>query len=175
MIKSTVVSSLLVLTGLALAQPPESTTASNVGSSQAGRNSVFQTRSAQGFALPQASTIRGINNTSTNVSRVSNFFSSNLTGRMGPEETELMQGINQAASKIASKELSVQEAGMKELESGLDKLFDVRTSARESQIAELETRLKKLRGQLEERKSRKSEIVDLRLQTILNEANGLSF
>lgn len=165
-----------MLTGLALSQPPE-TTAPRVDPFQPTAEPQAQTGSIRGFAEPQWSGGSRVGAYPIGTSSSSSFFRTRnrTTGATGREESELLQGINQAASKIASKELSVQEAGMKELESGLDKLFDVRTSARESQIAELETRLKKLRGQLEERKSRKSEIVDLRLQTILNEANGLSF
>ena len=53
-------------------------------------------------------------------------------------------------------------------------MFDERTTTREQQISDLENRLQKLRDQLEARKQKKAEIVRLRLQTLINEANGLS-
>lgn len=62
-----------------------------------------------------------------------------------------------------------------ELEIALNRLFDSRTQMRESQIANLERRIETLRTQLRERVSKKQDIVQLRLQTLINEANGLAF
>ncbi len=54
-------------------------------------------------------------------------------------------------------------------------LFDMRTKTRRKQIEELEKRLAKLRAQLDKREEKKSEIIRLHVQTIVNEADGLGF
>ena len=46
---------------------------------------------------------------------------------------------------------------------------------RESELKDLETRVQKLRAQLDKRKAAKQEIIDLRLKTIQNEADGLEY
>lgn len=175
MLKSTTISGLLMLTGLALPQPPVATTSTQVNPFKGTARTSQAASPIRGYAVPQTRSIRSGDVFAPAVSRVSSFVSNHEAERMGTQEVELLKGVNLAISKIAADDGAVREAGMKDLESSLDKLFDVRTSSREAQIADLETRLKKLRDQLEERKNRKTEIVDLRLQTILNEANGLSF
>ncbi len=62
-----------------------------------------------------------------------------------------------------------------ELQTALEALFEIRTKSRESQIAALQKRLETLRQQLNERTAKKVEIVRLRVQTLVNEANGLGF
>lgn len=173
MIKTTAVSGLLMLAGLAFAQPQSATTVTQADSAEKEVRSTYTMSPIRGYVGPGSTNIQ--HTTDRFVNRgVSNFHS-----REGEEtqaqEVGLLKKIKAVTSKIAAKDESVRDAGMKELQVVLDKLFDVRTSAREAKIAELETRLSKLRDQLEERKDRKSDIVDLRLQTILNEADGLSF
>ncbi len=62
-----------------------------------------------------------------------------------------------------------------ELQAALEELFEIRTASREAQIAALQRRLETLRQQLNERTAKKTEIVRLRVQTLVNEANGLGF
>lgn len=169
MFKSTTISGLLMLTGLALAQPPGAATSSQ------SSPLVPQASSIRGYVVPQTLPIRSGDAFSPAANRVSSLGSNHEAKRFEAHEIELQNGISLAISQIAASDELVRKTGIKDLESSLDKLFDVRTSSREAQIADLETRLKKLRDQLEERKNRKTEIVGLRLQTILNEANGLSF
>ena len=63
----------------------------------------------------------------------------------------------------------------RQLDEALQNLFDVRTEMRETQIADLEKRIQTLRTQLQERVEKKTDIIQLRLQTLVNEANGLTF
>lgn len=53
--------------------------------------------------------------------------------------------------------------------------FDRDLESRESDLKDLESRVQKLRGQLDKRKAAKQEIIDLRLKTIQNEAEGLEY
>lgn len=57
----------------------------------------------------------------------------------------------------------------------LGELFDLKTESREREISDLEKRLAEMRDQLEKRIDAKGQIVRLRLQTVVNEANGLTF
>lgn len=53
--------------------------------------------------------------------------------------------------------------------------FERDLETRESELKQLETRVQKLRSQLDKRKAAKQEIIDLRLKTIQNEADGLEY
>src|SRR5262249_27895343 len=66
-------------------------------------------------------------------------------------------------------------AGKKKLTTLIDKLFDEDMKQREKELADLEKRLSKLREQLERRRTKKQDIVDLQLKVVLNEADGLGF
>jgi hypothetical protein len=46
---------------------------------------------------------------------------------------------------------------------------------REKELAELEKRLAKLREQLDRRRTKKQDIMDLQIKVLLNEADGLGF
>ena len=91
------------------------------------------------------------------------------------EEAQLNSTIRQAMQNLKSPESSKEAAAVETLRQSLKELFDIRSGARAKQIADLESRLQKLREQLNERNTRKAEIVDLRVQTIVNEANGMTF
>ncbi len=57
----------------------------------------------------------------------------------------------------------------------LEKLYDVYLAQNEKQLQQLEERLVKLRDQLEKRKQAKEKLVDLRLQMMISEAEGLGW
>lgn len=101
-------------------------------------------------------------------------FYSGLRGRVSKEEHTLNQKIAAATNDLRSADADKQAQAEASLQDALEELFDVRTGTRETQIKDLEERLQRLRDQLEARKAKKREIVKLRLQTIVNEANGLS-
>ena len=90
-------------------------------------------------------------------------------------ESGLNRRVAEATRKLNSDDEQKRAEALKELEDALEELFDVRTESREKQIADLEKRLQTLRTQLTDRKTKKAEIVRLRIQTVVNEANGLGF
>lgn len=96
-------------------------------------------------------------------------------GKPSAEEARVDSEIQQATRNLKSSDSTKKLAAEDNLRVALEKLFDLRSGSRESKIEDLEVRLKKLRGQLEERKLKKDEIVELRVQTVVNEANGLTF
>ena len=53
--------------------------------------------------------------------------------------------------------------------------FENDLKQREKDLAEVEKRVKTLREQLDKRKGAQAEIINLRLQTLVNDANGLGF
>lgn len=63
----------------------------------------------------------------------------------------------------------------KQLQALLEKQFSRDVERREKEVAELEERVKKLRDQLDKRKTAKEKIIGLRVDTIQNEADGLGF
>ena len=91
------------------------------------------------------------------------------------KSAEATERMSKATQLLKSDSKDERTEAKKDLAAALTDLFDVMTESREQQIDELERRLQKMREQLEERNDRKQEIVDLRLQTIVNEANGLTF
>lgn len=55
------------------------------------------------------------------------------------------------------------------------KFFEEDMEIRKRELADIETRLEKLRAQLERRRAKKDEIVDLQVRVAINEADGLGF
>jgi hypothetical protein len=66
-------------------------------------------------------------------------------------------------------------AAKKKLNELVDKFFDEDMAQRQKELKQLEDRLAKLREQLERRKTKKQDIVDLQMKVLLNEADGLGF
>jgi phosphoenolpyruvate-protein kinase (PTS system EI component) len=63
----------------------------------------------------------------------------------------------------------------KQLEAAVDKYFDEDMKTREAELAKLEERLSKLRSQLDRRRKAKTDIIQLQIKVLLNEADGLGF
>jgi hypothetical protein len=96
--------------------------------------------------------------------------------RRASASIEEMQAFHQAVEKLRSaKEGPDKEAAKKELLQLLEQSFTRDLEHREQEVAEVESRVKKLREQIERRKKAKDEIVGLRLKTIVNETEGLGF
>ncbi len=66
-------------------------------------------------------------------------------------------------------------AARKKLAEAVEKCFDEDLAQRKKDLAQLEERLAKLHVQLERRKAKKQDIVDLQIKVLLNEADGLGF
>ena len=87
-----------------------------------------------------------------------------------------MKGLQAALEKLKTAKVGPEkEAATKELTQLLDKSFTRDLERREHEVAEIETRIKKLREQIDKRKQAKDEIISLRLKTIINETQGLGF
>jgi len=63
----------------------------------------------------------------------------------------------------------------KQLEAAVTKYFDTDLQGRETELAKIEERVKKLRAQLDRRRTAKAEIIQLQLKVLANEAEGLGF
>ncbi len=95
---------------------------------------------------------------------------------MSDEEMQEIEALEQAVEKLKSAKTDADKtAATKELSELLEKSFQRDLERREKQLAEVEARVKKLRDQIEKRKKAKDEIINLRLKTIVNEAEGLGF
>lgn len=66
-------------------------------------------------------------------------------------------------------------AARKTLTDVVETAFDEDMAKRKKDLAQLEERLTKLREQLDRRKAKKQDIVDLQIKVLLNEADGLGF
>lgn len=68
-----------------------------------------------------------------------------------------------------------QKKATSELRNALSEYFDVDMKTRQQEIDKINTGLKKMEGGLQKRADAKDDIVDLQLQIIVNEAEGLGF
>ncbi len=95
--------------------------------------------------------------------------------RPGSREVAANIRVTRATNMLRTVSPDKRAQAQQELQTALEALFEIRTKSRESQIAALQKRLETLRQQLNERTAKKVEIVRLRVQTLVNEANGLGF
>ncbi|MCA9111770.1 MAG: hypothetical protein KDA52_17590 [Planctomycetaceae bacterium] len=97
------------------------------------------------------------------------------TPTLTSDEARLQGRIAQATKYVTSKIPEESERATTELESAVTEFFELRANERLKQIEELEQRVAKLRDQMERREEKKSEIIQLQVQTHINQANGLGF
>lgn len=91
-------------------------------------------------------------------------------------ELEEQRTYQAAVATLKSDEpAEKKELARKQLMELLSVGFDRDLETRESDLKDLESRVQKLRSQLEKRTAAKQEIIDLRLKTIQNEADGLEY
>ena len=98
-----------------------------------------------------------------------------LTTRNSKALSAAARKVDEATRALSAADGDALADAEGDLEDALSELFDEKTTVREEQIAELEKQLATLREQLEQRVDQKARIVRLRLQTIKNEADGLTF
>jgi hypothetical protein len=99
-----------------------------------------------------------------------------LAHPMSEEEMQEFEALSQAVEKFKTAKNDAEKTiATNEISQVLEKWFKRDLERRENQISEIETRVKKLRDQIDKRKKAKDEIINLRLKTIVNEANGLGF
>jgi hypothetical protein len=91
-------------------------------------------------------------------------------------QPEAMQEIREAAAAVSQAEDEESKGEAQErLEQLLDDYFDEDMKRREDELDQVEQRVKKLRDLLQRRREKRREIVDLQVQVLLNEADGLGF
>ena len=96
---------------------------------------------------------------------------------ISPEELVEGQEYQAALAALRAEDRTPEQktAAKEALAKLIEKQFARDLETREKEVAELETRTKKLRQQLDKRKTAKAEIIALRLQTLQNEIDGLGF
>lgn len=102
-------------------------------------------------------------------------FGSSDRGENRNEMGKIQVRIEEATGKLTSENADERESATGELEAAVTELFELRAKERLKQIEELEQRIAKLREQMERREEKKSEIIQLQVQTYINQANGLGF
>jgi len=84
--------------------------------------------------------------------------------------------IREAATKIRdAKDDAERGAATSELAALLDKYFEEDMTARAKELEDVQQRVARLQNQLERRRAKKQEIVDLQMKVALNDADGLGF
>lgn len=89
--------------------------------------------------------------------------------------SELKKLNNPATDDDEQKTANLKKTAEDKLRAALGKRFDVLMTSREQQIEQLEKQIATLEAEVKKRRDAKEQIVDLRVQTLLNEANGLGF
>jgi hypothetical protein len=89
---------------------------------------------------------------------------------------ESMHEIQELSAKIRDAEDDAAKAEARNgLAKALDGYFEEDMKRREEELAKVEERVKKLRALLEKRAAKKSEIIQLQIKVLENEADGLGF
>ena len=95
---------------------------------------------------------------------------------VSPEEVEADKSLRNAMETLKSgKDEESRNRAKEIIHAALAKQFDHDFARREQELVDLEQRVTMLRRQLEKRKAAKDSIVELRLQTLVNESEGLGF
>jgi len=88
----------------------------------------------------------------------------------------LQEQIRRATESLRNAEADEQKANATVyLTDLLKEYFDDDLSRREKEVAQIEERVKNLRAQLDRRRQKKQEIIDLQIKVAVNEADGLGF
>jgi hypothetical protein len=108
---------------------------------------------------------------------VANFKFKTMNDRyMSGGSRPLEMGIREAAVQVRdAKDETARTAASAELTKLLDEYFEADVKNREQELADVAARLQKLQQQLDRRRAKKQEIIDLQLKVALNEADGLGF
>lgn len=95
---------------------------------------------------------------------------------LSAEEAEEQQKLAEATGLLhSSRDEAVRQKATDTIHEQLNAQFDRDLKRREQELADIEARLKALREQVDRRKAARDRIVELRLNTIINEADGLGF
>jgi murein L,D-transpeptidase YcbB/YkuD len=132
------------------------------------------------FAIKQAAEAhkhaeKAIRKAAANVQRVEEVqFQKIFAGR--PDRPRHLTQIQDVADKFsAAEEESQKAAALKQLNELVDQFFEQDMEVRKQELADIEARLAKLRAQLDRRRAKKQEIVELEVKVAINRAEGLGF
>lgn len=93
-----------------------------------------------------------------------------------PEELDARKKLQAAIQELSSgKDEESRKAAADTVRQQLTTQFEADLKRREKELEEVEQRVKSLREQLDKRKAAQADIISLRLQTLVNNANGLGF
>jgi len=93
-----------------------------------------------------------------------------------PEELEAHKKLQAAIQQLSTgKDEESRKEAADTIQQQLTIQFEADLKQREKELAEVEQRVKSLREQLNKRKAAQADIINLRLQTLVNNANGLGF
>jgi hypothetical protein len=94
---------------------------------------------------------------------------------MSPIRME-MQKLDRATQSLRNaKDEPSRKAAIAEIREQLNAQFDRDLKRRADELTAIEERLKALQAQVQKRKDAREQIIDLRLNTMINEADGLGF
>ena len=95
----------------------------------------------------------------------------------GPQhEAQLNRKVGECVQQyLAAKDDDARRAARDKLQTALGDLFDVRQKEREDEIKEIEARVTKLRETLKKRESKRQELIDHHLTTLIQDAEGLGW
>jgi hypothetical protein len=94
----------------------------------------------------------------------------------GPGGSPLEARIRDAAARVNdATDDADRQAAATELTSLLDKYFEEDMQSRAKELEDIQKRLANLQAQLDHRRAKKQEIIDLQTKVALNEADGLGF
>lgn len=129
-------------------------------------------------AVPAPAQVRvGANN---GVVRFFNYTAPNGQGTQtlngGQDQNPKAAEIAEVMRELRASENVAEKADLKmRLGNAVTDYFDEDVKARETELTNLEERVKKLRAQLDRRKAAKEEIIQLQLKVLMNDADGLGF
>jgi hypothetical protein len=100
----------------------------------------------------------------------------NIFFKAGEVSMPLAAKISEAAHAVRdAKDEEARKKATERLSSALDEYFEENMKDRGKELDDIRARLAKLEAQLERRRSKKDEIIDLQMKVALNEADGLGF
>ncbi|HKD36653.1 MAG TPA: hypothetical protein VKB78_07625 [Pirellulales bacterium] len=95
----------------------------------------------------------------------------------GPQrEGQMNRKVGECVQQyLAAKDDDARRTARDKLQSALGDLFDLRQKEREDEIKEIETRVSKLRETLKKRESKRQELIEHHLTTLIQDAEGLGW
>lgn len=100
----------------------------------------------------------------------------NIFIKAGEGSVSVGMKIREASAAVRdAKDDEARKKATEKLASALDEYFEENMKARGKELEDIRARLAKLEAQLERRREKKREIIDLQMKVALNEADGLGF